>query len=232
MVPDHAPATLDQDVQVTNSDNIPVSFNPTSFTITGANAASFRIASNSCAAGTGTSTLAPGAACVVNVVFVPATTQGLRNATLTVTPISLPAQSVSLTGQDTIAIVTVSPIAPALTTNPASAVAHTGTITVTNTIVACFNPAVPNVPAGCNVNAGPYTPTAIALSAQTPNAAAYTLGGTCAVGTPINPQSSCTITITYTPPGGVATAGSVHLTVTGYGMLSTAPIINTTYPAN
>lgn len=218
-------------MQVINSDNIPVSFNPSSFSIGGTNAASFRIASNSCAAANGTSTLAPGEACVVNVVFVPATTQGLRNATLTVTPISLPAQSVSLTGQDTIAIVTVSPITPALTTNPASAVAHTGTITVTNTIVACFNPAVPNVPAGCNVNAGPYTPTAIALSAQSP-ANAYTLGGTCAVGAPINPQSSCTITITYTPPGGVATAGSVHLTVSGYGMVSTAPIINTTYPAN
>jgi len=232
MVPDHAPATLDQDVQVINSDNIPISFNTPSFTIGGTNAASFRIASNSCLVGPGTTTLAPGEACVVNVVFVPNATQGLRTATLTVTPISLPAQTVSLVGRDTIATVTVSAINPALTTTPASTVAHTGTITVTNTQIACFDPLIPGTPAGCNVNAGPYVPTAITPSAQVPSATAYTLGGTCAVGTPINPGTSCTITITYTPPTTGSVTGSIHLTVTGYGTVSTAPIINTTYPAN
>jgi len=72
----------------------------------------------------------------------------------------------------------------------------------------------------------------------------FALGGTCAVGTPINAGgtlvppvagSSCTITITYTPPVGAtggALNGSAHLTVTGYGTASTAPIINANYNAN
>jgi len=232
MVPDHAPATPDQDVQVINSDNTPVSFNPASFTIGGPNAASFRIAANTCHPANGVSTLAPGETCVVNVVFVPNTTQGLRTATLTVTPVSLPAQTASLVGRDTIATVAVSAITPALTTTPASTVAHTGTITVTNTQVACFAPLIPGNPAGCNVDAGPYTPTAITFTTGTPSLTAYVLGGTCAVGTPINPGTSCTITITYTPPTTGTITGNVHLTVNGYGTASTAPIINTTYPAN
>jgi hypothetical protein len=96
---------------------------------------------------------------------------------------------------------------------------------------------------GTNLDAGPYIPTAITLTNPT-GSGTFTLGGTCAVGTPINPgvasvpvvpHGSCTITITYTPllgATGAALNGSVHLTVTGYGRTSTAPIINTTFNAN
>jgi hypothetical protein len=47
--------------------------------------------------------------------------------------------------------------------------------------------------------------------------------------------SSCTITITYTPPVGATGAslnGRANLLVTGYGTASTNPIINTNYNAN
>jgi hypothetical protein len=143
-------------------------------------------------------------------------------------------QTVTLTGHDTIATITVSAITPALTTTPANATAKTGTITVTNTM----NP-------NTNPDAGPYIPTVIRLTRVSGAPLTdYVLGGTCAVGTPINAGgtlvppvagSSCTITITYTPLAtatGTALNGTVHLTVTGYGTASTAPIINTNYNAN
>jgi hypothetical protein len=74
----------------------------------------------------------------------------------------------------------------------------------------------------------------------------FALGGTCAVGTPIVggvigigapnvPPVPCTITVTYTPPVGATGAslnGSAQLLVTGYGTVSTAPIINRTINAN
>jgi hypothetical protein len=141
-------------------------------------------------------------------------------------------QTVALSGHDTIATITVSPITPALTTNPANATAKTGTITVTNTT----NP-------NTNPDAGPYLPTAITLTPLTATGT-FALGGSCAVGTPINAGgtlvppvagSSCTITITYTPPVGATGAslnGRANLLVTGYGTASTNPIINTNYNAN
>ena len=136
-----------------------------------------------------------------------------------------------------------SPLTPALTTTPANATAKTGTITIRNTANLCL--ATP-CPGGSSVDAGPWIPTAITLT-QNSGTGTFALGGTCAVGTPVNPGvaatpgnpatpgGSCTITITYTPPVGATGAalnGSVHLTVTGIGVASTAPVINANYNGN
>jgi hypothetical protein len=185
---------------------------------------------NTCA----NATLGSGESCVINVVFNPtSTSQAVRVANLAVT-IGTITQTVALSGHDSIATITVSPLTPALTTNPANATAKTGTITVTNTM----NP-------NTNPDAGPYIPTVIRLTRVSGAPLAdYVLGGTCAVGTAINAGgtlnppvagSSCTITITYTPAVGTVGAalnGTVHLTVTGYGTAATTPIINANFNAN
>jgi hypothetical protein len=222
LVPDSSPTTLDQDVQVINSDLVPVSFNPASITITGANAAQYRQTNTS--AGT---TLAAGQSCVINVVFIPSATQGVRNATLNVTAISGATQTVSLTARDTVATISVSPITPAgvLTPTPASTVAVTGTITLTNTI------------ALTNANAGPFIPTAITVT-RVSGTGTFALGGTCAVGTPVSPQTNCTITVTYTPPAGAtgtALNSTAFITVTDIGTASATPLripTNGTFTAN
>jgi len=231
LVPVHSPTTVDQDVQVINSGSAPLTGIGATLNcagVTGCNLPSFTIRSNTCAG----TTLGAGESCVINVVFNPtSTSQALRSANLNVTAGGI-TQTVALGGHDTIATITVSPITPALTTNPANATAKTGTITVTNTM----NP-------NTNADAGPYIPSAITLTPLTATGT-FALGGTCAVGTPINPGgtlvppvagSSCTITITYTPPVGATGAslnGRVNLLVTGYGTASTNPIINTNYNAN
>jgi hypothetical protein len=186
-------------------------------------------------------TLGFGQSCVINVVFVPSgTSQALRTGTLNVTAGGI-TQRVTLTGHDTIATIALTPATAAgvtaqLTTTPANATAKTATITITNTMPLT------------NLDAGPYIPTVIRLTRVSGAPLTdYVLGGTCAVGTPINPGgtvppaaipvagSSCTVTITYTPVVGTVGAalnGTVHLTVTGYGTASTAPIINANYNAN
>jgi hypothetical protein len=233
LVPHLSGTTLDQDVQVINTGSAPVTFvNGYNGTITGPNSpASFSIQASPLSTCAGT-TLGAGESCVINLVFNPmSSSQALRTAILNVS-VGGVTQTVALNGHDTIATISVSPITPALTTSPANATAKTGTITVTNTT----NP-------NTNADAGPYVPTAITLTPLT-NTGTFALGGTCAVGTPINAGgtlvppvagSSCTLTITYTPAAGATGAalnGSAHLTVTGYGTASAAPIINTTYTAN
>ena len=237
LVPLHSPRTVDQDIQVINSGNVPLSFNAASFSIsctnvtTGCNTASFTILSNTCFVGGGVSTLAPGQSCVVNVAFNPISTSlAARNATLSVNPVGNGAAAfVSLTGHDSIATITVSPLTPALTAGGASnTTVKTGTITITNT-------ANPNT----NLDAGPWIPTAITLT-RLNGTGTFALGGTCAVGTAVNAGgtlvppvagSSCTITITYTPPATGSPNASAHLTVTGLGTVATTNI-NTTYNAN
>ncbi|MBA0083381.1 MAG: hypothetical protein HRJ53_00135, partial [Acidobacteria bacterium Pan2503] len=183
-VPLHSPTTPDQDIQVINTGSVPLSFNSTSIGIsctnvtTGCSLPSFTIASNTCVVGPGTTTLAPGQSCLVNVVFNPIiTSQAQRNATLSVNPVGNgAAEFVSLTGHDSIATLAITALTPALTAGPASnTTAKTGTITITNT-------ANPNT----NVDAGPWIPTAITLT-QLSGTGAFTLGGTCAVGTAVNP---------------------------------------------
>jgi hypothetical protein len=232
LVPAHSPTTLDQDIQVINTGSAPLTFGNAVINCagvaTGCSVASFTIQSNSCAA----APLGAGQSCVINVVFNPvSTSQAQRNANLAVN-FGGTTQTVALSGHDAIATITVSAITPALTTNPANATAKTGTITVTNT-------ANPNT----NPDAGPYLPTAITLTPLTATGT-FARGGTCAVGAPINPGgtlvppapgSSCTITITYTPPVGATGAalnGRVNLLVTGYGTVSTNPIINANFNAN
>ena len=150
------------------------------------------------------------------------------------------AEFVSLTGHDSIAVLRVSAITPALTANPANTVAVTGTITITNILNPC---AAAPCPAGSSIDAGPWVPTVIRLSGAI-GTGTFTRGGTCAVGSAVNPGgtlvppaagSSCTVTITYTPPAGATGAalnGRIHLTVTGYGTVSTAPVINANFNAN
>ena len=242
LIPHGSATTVDQDVQVINTGSVALSFNPNSFAIscatvtTGCSTASFSIQSNTCAL----STIAPGESCVVNIVFNPISgSQAARNAVLAVNPVGVAGtEYVSLTGHDTIATVTTALSTPFLTTTPASTVAITGTITLTNTLHLCV--AAP-CPAGSSVDAGPFVPTAITLSAPT-GTGTFTIpaGGTCAVGTPLpavppGQVSSCTITITYTPPATGTLTGTIHLLVQGYGTAGAtqpATIINTTYTAN
>jgi hypothetical protein len=239
-VPHGSPTTLDQDVQVINTGVNPLTFT-NAFSCTGVttcNLPSFSIPAggNTC---TG-ATIAPGQACVINVVFNPTSgSQAARNANLVVTANTGDSETVALTGHDTIATLSLTPLTPALTTTPANATAKTGTITITNTLHLCV--AAP-CPAGSSIDAGPFVPTAITLSGAT-GTGTFALGGTCAVGTPLaavppGAVSNCTITITYTPLAtatGTALNGSVHLLVQGYGTAGAtqpATIINTTYNAN
>jgi len=147
-----------------------------------------------------------------------------------------------------------------LTANPANTVAVTGTITVTNRSTrcaaagACLTTGIPAGYPAPSLDAGPYIPTAITLTPLT-GTGTWALGGTCAVGTAINPgqaaipasaangtpaspyvpSGSCTVTATYTPPAGAtggALNGTARLTVSGVGTASTAPIINRVINAN
>jgi hypothetical protein len=254
--------TLDQDILFTNSDVVPLTFGSASLSCTGVTpAASCNLASfatpppapptslgpdpvGACAGGT---VVAAGQSCVITVTFVPdrsSTTPGIKNANLLVTAGGL-TQTVFLTGHDTIATLGISPLTPALNAGAPAATAKTGTITITNTIIACIDPTAPTLgPAGCNANAGPWIPTGIAITQLAPTPTAgnpnFTLGGTCAVGTPLAPQTSCTITITYTPTVGAVSpyTGSVRLQVQngfGDGTATTVPTnfrINTVYNAN
>ena len=265
-VPVHSGTTVDQDVVVTNSDVLPltgisVGFNCAGVTPGTCSLASFGIQaqSDSCTS----ATLGAGQSCMIIVVFIPnSTNQAARNANLVVTAGGL-SQTVSLTGHDSIAVINVSPATqttPLLTANPANTVAVTGTITVTNRSTrcaaagACLTTGIPAGYPAPSVDAGPYIPTAITLTPLT-GTGTWALGGTCAVGTAINPgqaaipasaangtpaspyvpSGSCTVTATYTPPAGAtggALNGTARVTVSGYGTASTAPIINRVINAN
>jgi len=255
-VPVHSGTTVDQDILVINSDVVPLgginavincsggvpNCNPASFSIQAPSATQ----PDSC---TGR-TLGAGESCIITVVFNPtSTSQAARNANLVVTAGGL-SQTVSLTGHDSIATIAVAPATqttPLMTANPANTVAVTGTITVTNTATRCE--AAP-CPAGSSIDAGPYIPTAITLTPLT-GTGTWALGGTCAVGTAINPgiaavpsttppspavpSGTCTVTATYTPPVGATGAalnGTARVTVTGVGTISTAAIINRVINAN
>jgi hypothetical protein len=252
-VPVHSGTTVDQDIVVTNSDVVPLNGISVGFNCAGVPAGTCSLASfgiqpqsDSCSS----ATLGAGQSCMVTVVFIPnSTSQAARNANLVVTAGGL-SQTVSLTGHDTIATIAVSPATqttPTMRPTPASTVAITGTITVTNTSTLCV--ATP-CPAGSSLDAGPYMPTAITLTPVS-GTGTWAVGGTCAVGTAINPgvaavpsttppspavpNGTCTVTATYTPPAGAtggALNGSARLTVSGYGTASTAPIINRVINAN
>jgi hypothetical protein len=268
LVPVHNPTTLDQDIQVINSDTSPLPFNSATLTCAGVGGGLCSLASFTVTANRNTcdgTTIGAGQSCVINVVFNPTSaSHDLRAANLIVTAGGI-SQTVALTGHDTFGTLTVTPpgsttpaagannapvtgtrtTTPTMTPTPASLVAITGTITLTNTQNLCL---LATCPGGSSPDAGPILPTAITLT-QLSGAGTFAVGGTCAVGTPINsgvvatpqvpavPGGSCTITITYTPPvGATATtpglAGSAHLTVTGYGLDPTTTFINATYNAN
>jgi hypothetical protein len=261
-VPHNAPTTVDQDIVVTNSDVTPLSGINANFNCAGVPAgtcslASFGIISQSDSC-SGTRPLGAGQNCMITVVFNPtSSSQAARNANLVVTAGGL-SQTVSLTGHDSIAVIGTSPTTqttPLLTANPANTAAVTGTITVANMSTQCVAapcgappPPPPGFGAGPapSVDAGPIIPTAITLTRLT-GTGTWALGGTCAVGTAINPgiaavtnttppsaavpKGTCTITATYTPPAGAtggALNGSARLIVTGYGTAAAAatPLIN------
>src|SRR5207253_7632623 len=145
-----------------------------------------------------------------------------------------------------------------------STVAITGTITVTNTSTrcaaagACLATGIPPGYPAPSVDAGPYiiagtatNPAGITLTPLT-GTGTWALGGTCAVGTAINPGlaaipanaadgtpaspyvpgGNCTVTATYTPPAGATGAalnGTARVTMMGYGTagaVQPATIIN------
>jgi hypothetical protein len=272
-VPHGSPTTLDQDIVVTNSDVVPLTGISFNFNCAGVAAGTCSLASygiqpqyDSCTS----ATLGAGQSCVITVVFNPTSgSQAARNANLVVSAGGL-SQTVLLTGHDSIATIAVSPATqttPLLTATPANTVAVTGTITVTNTSTRCaaatFSTAVcprTGMPASYpnpSVDAGPFIPTAITLQPLS-GSGTWALGGTCAVGTAINPglaaipanaadgtsaspyvpSGNCTVTLTYTPPAGATGAalnGTARVTMAGYGTAGAtqpATIINRVVNAN
>jgi hypothetical protein len=270
MVPHGSATTIDQDIVVTNTDVVPLT--GLTYNITGANPGSFGIVPANPAAADGCSTtLGAGQSCVITVSFIPNSgSQAARNATLTVNT-SAGSQTVALTGHDAIAAVAVSATTvpagtPALVATPPNVAAVTGTITITNTSTfcaaagACLTTGIPAGYPAPSTDAGPIVPTSITL---TPGAGTGTwaVGGTCAVGTAINPgqaaipanpatgstasayvpSGNCTVTATYTPPAtctATATAtcaGSATVRVLAYGTAGAtqpATILTRTITAN
>jgi hypothetical protein len=254
LIPVYTATTVDQDILVTNSDISPVPFNSATLTCAGVGGggvcslASFTIASNTC---DGT-TIGAGQSCVINVVFNPtSTSHNRRLANLIVTAGGV-SQTIPLSGHDTFAVLQ-TPITctPSLVGAPANLTAVTCTATIHNIENMCFavttsNTCPAGTPANSSPDAGPFTPSVITLTraaGTAGGAGTWTLGGTCAVGTPVNPGvvqpgfpttpgGSCTITATYTPPvGATATtpnlAGSAVLTLYGYGIDGRNPATTT-----
>ena len=253
-IPVYSPTTVDQDIQVTNSGINPLPFNSATLTCAGVGGggvcslASFTIRSNTC---TGT-TLGAGESCVINVVFIPtSTSHNMRLANLIVTAGGV-SQTIPLSGHDTFAVLhTPITCTPSLVGTPANLVAVTCTVTITNIENICFAATTSNTcpagtPANSSPDAGPFTPSAITLTpaaGTAGGAGTWTLGGTCAVGTPVNPGvvapgspatpgGSCTITATYTPPAGATAttpnlAGRAVLTLYGYGIDGRNPATTT-----
>jgi hypothetical protein len=256
LVPVYTATTVDQDIQVTNSDSVSVPFNSATLSCAGlggggggvCSLASFTIASDTCSG----TTIGAGQSCVINVVFNPtSTSHNLRAANLIVTAGGI-SQTVSLNGHDTFAVLQ-TPITctPSMVGNPANLAAVTCTATITNIENICVTgtpggacPA--GTPANSSPDAGPFIPSLITLTpaaGTAGGAGTWTLGGTCAVGTPVNPGvadpgnpvtpgGSCTLTATYTPPvGATATtpnlAGRAVLTLRGYGIDGRNPATTT-----
>jgi hypothetical protein len=114
------------------------------------------------------------------------------------------------------ATVTISAPSPSLVTGTATA--HSGTITVSNT--------------ASGATAGPLTLTAAPQVVKTagPAAATFTItGGTCTSGTVVNPGSSCTVIVTYTPSG--TTTSTAHLSLANTGAASN-PLLGPNFNAN
>jgi len=228
-------------------------------------------------------TLGAGQSCVLTPVFNPtSSSQAARNATLAITAGGVETL-VALTGHDSLAVVSgPGAIVPATQTcpgqagcpagtppmvaTPANTAAVTGTITVTNTATrcdaagACLTTGIPAGYPAASPDAGPFVPTLITLTPLS-GTGTWAIGGTCAVGTAINPgeaavaanptagttaspyvpSGSCTVTATYTPPAtctATATAtctGTANVTMQGYGNAGAAQpatIINRTINAN
>jgi hypothetical protein len=148
-----------------------------------------------------TTTLAPGATCIVVGQFKPLTTQALgpKPATISVTDLA-GTQTVTLNGTDALATATISAPSPALTTTPANTSTKNGTITVTNTsatvpILLTANPTINKV-------------------GGTGGTFSIVTGGTCVSGATVNTGATCTINVRYAPGTSTATA-TANVTITG-----------------
>ena len=129
-------------------------------------------------------------------------TLGARTVTVT-TPIGTTGtEAFTVTG----ATVTIPAPVPVLTTSPANRNQKTGTITVANAATATAPLTITTAPMIVN---GVATLPAVTIT-----------GGTCTSGFVVNPGSSCTIFVQYTPPAAPATNGTqnANVTVTGTGM--------------
>ena len=143
------------------------------------------------AGGTCASSVAAGASCTINVTFTPAAT-GLRTATLTVTGVG----NVPLSGTGVTSVVTLSPTTLTFAAQNVGSTSSPQLITVNN----------PGATA---------QPVSVTFS-TTEFAQPFLFGGTCRGS--VNPGSSCTIAVTFTPAAtGLRTA---TLTVAGVGSVS------------
>jgi len=163
-----------------------------------------------------TTTLAPGATCVVTVQFKPLTAQaaGAKPATISVTDLA-GTQTSTLNGTDALAAVTFSGPTPSLVTGTTTT--HTGTITVSNgaaagELILTANPVVTRV-------TGPGTFSII-------NA-----GTTCTSGAVVNPGSTCTIVVQYAP-GGSAVGATANVRITGNVVAGGGTATSPNFPAN
>jgi len=171
--------------------------------ISGTNAASFTIGSNSCG-----STLAAGASCTIAVTFTP-TAAGAASATLSVYD-AVGTQSASLTGTGAAARATLTP-----------ASADFGSVNTGSLSAKTFTLA----------NAGNAALTITSVSIAGTNAASFTIGSN-SCGSTLAAGASCTVTVTFAPTTtGTASAvltvtdvvGAQNAALTGMGTTPTVP---------
>jgi hypothetical protein len=163
-----------------------------------------------------TTTLAPGATCVIFVQFKPQTAQtpGAKPATLSVTDLA-GTQTSALNGTSNLALaVTFSAPSPSLVTNTTTT--HTGNITVTN-------------PTGNNGNLTLSANPTVNKVGTAGGTFSIVTGGSCVSGANIAPGATCTIIVQYAPGTSGTTTATANVTITGdVGNAGTATSTNFT----
>jgi hypothetical protein len=176
-------------VTVTNSGNAALDIS--AVTLTGVNAADFTLASNTC-----TGAVAANATCTVGITFAPSNT-GARQANLQITD-NAPAspQSFALSGTG----VSATPTAPVVVISPATAAVAGTQGTATNSTIIVIS----------NSGTAPLHISGVVFGGA--NVSEFVNPSNPCIGTPIAPNSSCSITVTFAPLGSGTRTESVTIT--------------------
>ncbi len=161
-------------------------------TITGANAADFRISGGTCA--NGLAVPAAASSCTIQVIFKPTAVGSARAATLNIAFAETHVPAIAM------------PVVGAAVASPVP------TISLTRTSVAFPNTLVSATSAAETItltNAGTLALDITSITTSGANATEFTRGGTCPNAGPVAPAASCTITYTFTPGDLGARVGSL-----------------------